>query len=697
MSFLKDSFIFSFLMISFQAFSSEECRSSFLTDPLEKLKLSFETRESLQKKGVGSLSDLLLEEEKELTEPDQLKSLLRRLKEELTFRIHPSPITLQEIQKIFSDKGNYAKYRGQEGYLLFVKRTPNANSMNYIFNLVSKVLKDDFQELGWQQFHGSVEEFEELQGRILDEDGRLREEYQGMSGYALFARKYYGRDMSKTFRNVSAVLDKEVFRLLGWQFFHGLVEEFEELRGKILDEEGRLKEKYRGMPGYARFARDHYGRNMHKTFVNISAVLDKEVFKLLGWQFFHGLVEEFEELRGKILDEDGRLKEKYRGMPGQARFARDHYGRDMKKTFQNVSAVLNKEVFKLLGWQQFYGSVEEFEELRGKILDEDGRLKEKYRGMPGQARFARDHYGRDMQKTFQNVSAVLDKEVFKLLGWQSFRGSVEEFEELREKILDEDGRLKEKYRGMPGYARFARDHYGRDMNKTFLNVSAVLDKEVFKLLGWQQFHGFVEEFEELRGKILDEEGKLKEKYRDMPGYARFARDHYGRDMNKTFLNVSAVLDKEVFKLLGWQSFQGSVEEFEELRGKILDEEGRVREEYQGMSGYARFARDHYGRDMSKTFKNISAVLGGRINMKLLGLDEWKSFQGSSVEYYNLIQLFQEMEIEELQGLEGQRKVAEEIFEGNKRRAYRNVSLFREVLIGNKKPLKDTMKWLPTLK
>ena len=691
------SFIFSFLMISFQAFSSEECRSSFFSASLEELKLSPETRENLQNKGVGSLSDLLLEEERELTEQRQLKSLLRRLQEELAFWVHPSPITLQEIQKIFSDKRNYAKYRGQKGYVLFVKRVLNASSMNYIFELVSKALGKDFKRLGWQQFRGPVKEFEKLEGQILDTEGKVREEYQGMSGYALFARKYYGRDMKKTFQNVSAVLNREVFKLLGWQQFHGSVEEFEGLRGKILDEDGRLKENYRDMPGYARFARDHYGRNMRKTFLNISAVLDKGVFKLLGWQRFHGSVEEFEELRGKILDTEERVREEYRSMSGQALFARKYYRRDMQKTFLNISAVLDKEVFKLLDWQQFQGSVEEFEGLEGQILDKEGKLREEYQGMSGQALFARKYYGKGMQKTFLNISAVLDKEVFKLLDWQQFQGSVEEFEGLRGKILDKEGRVREEYRGMSGQALFARKYYRRDMQKTFKNVSAVLDREVFKLLRWQRFQGTVEDFEGLRGRILDEEGKVREEYRGMSGQALFARKYYGRDMQKTFKNISAVLDKEVFKLLHWQSFQGPMEEFEELRGKILDEEGRVREEYRGMSGQALFAREHYGRNMQKTFQNVSVVLGGHINMNLLGLDEWKVFQGSSEEYYNLIQLFQEREIKELQGLEGQKKVAEDIFEGDKERAYRNVSLLREVLVGNKKPLKDTLKWLSNLK
>ena len=92
-----------------------------------------------------------------------------------------------------------------------------------------------------------------------------------------------------------------------------------------------------------------------------------------------------------------------------------------------------------------------------------------------------------MQKTFKNVSSVLDDEVFSRLGWQGFQGSVSEFQELIGKILNVNGSLKEEYLGKLGYFKFAEDHYGDNMKKAFQNVSSVLDDEVFVKLGWQQF------------------------------------------------------------------------------------------------------------------------------------------------------------------------------------------------------------------
>ena len=86
-------------------------------------------------------------------------------------------LNTDEVQSIFSNPANYNKYKGQEGYLLFVQKTPNSDSMIYIFKMVSKALGEKFNELGWQAFNGSADEFRELRGKILDESGKLREKY----------------------------------------------------------------------------------------------------------------------------------------------------------------------------------------------------------------------------------------------------------------------------------------------------------------------------------------------------------------------------------------------------------------------------------------------------------------------------------------------------------------------------------------
>ena len=67
-------------------------------------------------------------------------------------------------------------------------------------------------------------------------------------------------------------------------------------------------------------------------------------------------------------------------------------------------------------------------------------------------------------------------------------------------------------------------------------------------------------------------------------------------------------------------------------------------------------------------------------MESSGLN-WKRFNGTVLEYQNLIQLFEQADIKELEGCEGLTRVAEKVFEEDKVRTYSNVSNMAEILPG----------------
>ena len=600
-------------------------------------------------------------------------------------------------QKVIKNKPLFIKsYKGQEGYLRFVEELSNSDGMNYVFNLVSKILnKNQMKELGWQQYQGSLSEYRKLRAKILDRNGRLRPEYIGMEGYALFAEQEFSGEMQKTYVNVSAILDTKQMKELGWQAYLGRVSEYRELRAKILDQNGELRPEYIGMEGYALFAEQEFSGEMLKTYVNVSAILNKKQMKVLGWQGYQGRVSEYRKLRAKILDRDGVVRPEYRGMEGYALFAEREFSGEMQKTYINVSAVLDKKQMKELGWQAYHGRVPEYRKLRAKILDQNGVVRPEYIGMEGYALFAEREFSGDMLKTYRNVSAVLGTKQMKELGWQAYHGSLPEYRKLRAKILDQNGRLRPEYIGMEGYALFAEREFSGDMLKTYNNVSAILDTKQMKELDWQQYQGSLSEYRKLRTKILDQNGGLRPEYRGMEGYALFAEQEFSGDMKKTYANVSAILNKNQMKELDWQAYHGRVPEYRKLRTKILDQKGKLRPEYIGMEGYVLFAEREFSGEMQKTYVNVSAVLGGIKEIRELGLG-WKSFQGNVLQFYALKELFDTYGVKELKGLDGQGKVAREIFDGNRRKAYQNVSVLREELLGSRKAFNE-LKWLLTSK
>ena len=520
-------------------------------------------------------------------------------------------------------------------------------------------------------------------------------EYGGQKGCVQLSKDLEA-EMSYIYNLASKLLTKDQMSRLNWQVFQGTAEDFFELSRKILNAAGELNKKYIGMKGYTDLAEQLYQGDMLKTYKNVSVVLDKGEMKRLGWKVFHGKPKDFFELSRKILNAAGELNKKYIGMKGYTDLAEELYQGDMLKTFINVSVVLDKGEMKRLGWKGFRGTTEEFFEffkLRGRLLNAKGELNKKYIGMKGYVRFAKQHYQGDMPKTFINVSAVLDKGEMKRLGWQAFHGAADDFFELSGRLFNDEGELKKEHISIKGYTDLADQLYQGDMQKTYLNVSAVLDKEKMKQLEWRRFHGATDDFFELREELFNENGRLREEYIGMEGYAAFAKRLYKEDMLKTYLNVSAVLGgaKSMKELgLGWKQFQGASADFFELREELFNENGKLREEYIGMEGYAAFAERLYKGDMLKTFLNVSAVLGGAKSMKELDLD-WKVFQGAADQYRELKKLFAVKSVKELRGRKGQEDAAKTIFKGNTLRTYRNVSSLREELLGSREAF-EQLNW-----
>ena len=588
--------------------------------------------------------------------------------------------------KLLKESGELKEeYLGIKGYAAFADKHFQGG-MEKTFKNISTVLSEkEKNRLGWQAFRGKTEEFFQLRNKLLNENGELKREYRDMKGYAAFADKYYQGNMAKTYVNVSAVSETREMDRLGWQQFQGKTEEFFQLKDKLFNEKGELKGEYRDMKGYAAFADKYFQGEMRRTFINVSAVLEKREMNRLGWQAFQRKTEEFFQLKDKLLNESGELKREYRDMKGYAAFADKYFQGEMQKTYVNVSAVSEKREMNQLGWQAFRGKAEDFFELRNKLLKESGELKEEYIGIKGYAAFADKYFQGEMQKTYVNVSAVLEKREMNRLGWQAFQGKTEDFFELRNKLLKESGELKREYRDMKGYAAFADKYFQGNMAKTFHNVSAVLggQKEMNRL-GWQAFQGTIEDFFELRGKLLNESGELKEEYIGMKGYAAFADKYFQGEMQKTYVNVSAVSEKREMNRLGWQAFRGKTEEFFQLRNKLLKESGELKREYRDMKGYAAFADKYYQGNMAKTFHNVSAVLGGQKEMNRLG---WQQFQGTTEGFFELRgKLLNESgELkEEYLGMKGYAAFADKHFQGEMLKIFLNVS----AVLGGAKAMKE---------
>ena len=151
------------------------------------------------------------------------------------------------------------------------------------------------------------------------------------------------------------------------------------------------------------------------------------------------------------------------------------------------------------------------------------------------------------------------------------------------------------------------------MDYVFTEVSKVLGPAKMKGLQWQRFRGMPVDFIRLKELLsLD----VIEKYKGMLGYALFTRNawlclftekYFGSDMEKAYINVSAVLGgfREMRKLkLGWKNFKGTVDQFKDLKDLFKNNK---REELEGEKGQLRVAREIFKGNKIKAYNMVSAL------------------------------------------------------------------------------------------
>ncbi|MCY4321985.1 MAG: hypothetical protein OXC37_06270, partial [Bdellovibrionaceae bacterium] len=407
----------------------------------------------------------------------------------------------------------------------------------------------------------------------------------------------------------------------------------DEIYHKVSKDKLLFIKNYQGQEGYLRFTEElQKTKGMDYVFKLVTELLSKKEKEDLAWQKFQGTTTEYIELIAQILNEKGEIRAEYIGMDGYVKFAKEHYEGQMQKAHMNISAILTKKQFQVLAWQAFRGTVREYIELIAKILNEKGEIRAEYIGMDGYVKFAKKHYNGHMKKAYINISAILTKKQLQILAWKQFQGTVREYIELIAKILNEKGEIRAEYMGMEGYIKFADEYYNGQMQKAYMNISAILTKKQLQVLGWQQFQGTTIEYGEIRDEILNKEGEIRAEYIGMEGYVKFAEEYYNGQMLKAYMNISAILTKKQLQVLGWQQFQGTVREYRELIAKILNEKGEIRAEYMGIKGYLKVAEEYYNGQMLKTYINISAIL----TKKQLQVSGWQAFQGAVREYIELI-------------------------------------------------------------
>jgi hypothetical protein len=388
-------------------------------------------------------------------------------------------------------------------------------------------------------------------------DPELRKVFQDVDGYRVLSHLYARGNMLITQLGMSKVCKSENLNLrkeMGWTVLQGTTHDLKIMTTAVLNNFESLK----GFQGYRSFAQEYAGGRMQKVHAFVSTICKQHNLKFneLGWSAFQGTVEKFDEVVGEIskaFAENVENSNFLSGIEGYKTFANKYADGNMLRGHQLASAVSKflGYPFKKLGWFQFPGSVEQFEELTSLVKRDfanlkgieaqkfvaatctDGNTKDAYSRVEAVCRavnlpFKELNWNRSLREVMgpvENLGSEL-KEVAKIfhqqggfnstaLDWANLAAEAKEtmriISVLKERTIG-DSSITKSLQGIEGHKSFAREFSNGQMLKAFTTVSSIckMESQNFDDLGWVVFSGSVDQYEHIQDGIekLKASGKL---------------------------------------------------------------------------------------------------------------------------------------------------------------------------------------------
>ncbi len=369
------------------------------------------------------------------------------------------------------------------------------------------------------------------------------------------------------------------------------------------------------------------------------------------------------------------------GIDGQVYYAEKYLDGYMIKTFQNVSTVLGIKKIQEMGWKYFVGATEDIKKIRSTILDKNGNIDTNYSGMQGLALYAEFYFDNNITNAFRSVKAIIDKNQFKKLKWKTFIGTVKEFDDTYNMVMDEEGQLRQEAIGPHGLAYIAKKHFSGSPQTAYSNIKAVLDRYNFHNLKWRTFNVSIKIYKTVNTFIhsFSSINDFIKEYKGTEGYIRIADKFTGSNMSKAYKIVSSILGVKQFKKLGWIQFDDTTHEWHTIRTKLFDKNGHIRKEFMGTDGHVAFADLYTNSHMVRAFTATYNMLGSRqaVEKKL----QWKYYRGNTTKNFKIQrQLFKDEQsihqfITQYKGRDGHITYTDKYHEGNLNVAIENVKYF----------------------
>lgn len=269
----------------------------------------------------------------------------------------------------------------------------------------------------------------------------------------------------------------------------------------------------------------------------------------------------------------------------------------------------------------FYKEVE-FSIEYGRLFTRLGEVKPEYYGVKGLFNFKHEFYP---QSTIDYIYGLLKKEIvsyeMNALHWPFYPPVIDQHDiiEIRNLILEENGRVKTIYIDEAGLEKFAHNFYQGKKQISYEIIAQVLTKDELFDLNWNN-HEFKMSQEQLiresrvNLKLYDqilrpneytneESRSLKEIYTKKSGYELYSDQFHNGDMEAAYNEAMLVLPRSEFLKLEWgDQFTSSTTVLRRIRSLLANNQGRI--DFERWFGYS---EETFGRAV-KEVQSLADIL-----------------------------------------------------------------------------------------
>ncbi len=396
-----------------------------------------------------------------------------------------------------------------------------------------------FFPLLWIKVKMTSDIFFKKQARLYSADGSLKNIYKYHAGQARYAKDWHTGDMYDGYEEIVLLLkipeisrpplhapvsyipsSLEFFtgidtrkvvehyiqlaikRHLGWTQYliTKTSKNFQNKREMFVASNGKPKKQWQGVAGQIKYAKKKTEGSMSKAKEVEQYVFGNEPG--LKWKdIFWTSAEEVEEIIQRFLDPNGQVKAQYLAEKGYFLYAKQYTKRDLDKAFTHFT-YLPEELQKKLKWQQYKGSIEDF--------NRDSALFLQYPGREGLLKFAKEFYKGSIIRAYLNILAIFKgdhKALYKKTKWLPYfnhlvnlriNNQIPFYERDQKLLILKNGAVNPIYKGMKGYIRFSEQYYKGDMFTAYYNARAVLGQwSLADSMDWHLFPGTTAEFKSM--------------------------------------------------------------------------------------------------------------------------------------------------------------------------------------------------------